>query len=115
VAKPFSIDNPVWAPVFDLHEELRPSYAGPFDDLWDGLDRLVAAASEPPLATGPRCLAAFSAWVPAPRAGFGPALSAHHLFVDPAPADEFREYANRALAPHAPFVVYCVWRVQDLK
>ncbi len=46
------------------------------------------------------------------RAKWGPHLNASHLFDDPVPAEEFKNFSNQRVKEHAPFYVIGIWRVR---
>ncbi len=52
------------------------------------------------------------AGVEALRAKWGPHLNASHLFDDPAPAEEFKNFSNQRVKEHAPFYVIGIWLIR---
>jgi len=60
VVRPLSIDAVVWPSVFEAHPELKPSYTGPFSELWEDLGQLREVVRQATDLQGRICLAAFS-------------------------------------------------------
>jgi hypothetical protein len=50
---------------------------------------------------------------PSLRRDWAGELNEHHLFEDPAAARAFRDVTDARVPEHAPFLVYCLLRIDD--